>query len=338
MAKPDASSIPPELLFSVLENTPFGIIILNSEGKIHWVNAQAICLLNIQYHAGEIVNMEISEIVHEPIELLSPIYEHLIKMEKAFDVEDVFYNERYLTFRGRIIPGGMIITIADITNVKLTEFLSLNSMLEGQEMERKRLAREIHDGIGPQLSTLKMKLAGIESDLQKTSAETKDQFAKSYGLIDEVADDLRSISHNLLPKVLIDFGLTEALESLIDKIHGTKNIDISFISSIPKKRLHHVLELGIYRICQELTNNTLKHANAKKITLQLIQVDKLMRLTYEDDGVGFVRPDQSQGLGLLNIESRVKAFGGELNIDSVPGKGMTATMEIPINKKSYGAD
>jgi signal transduction histidine kinase len=232
----------------------------------------------------------------------------------------------------------MIITIADITNVKLTEFLSLNSMLEGQEMERKRLAREIHDGIGPQLSTLKMKLAGIESDLQKTSAETKDQFAKSYGLIDEVADDLRSISHNLLPKVLIDFGLTEALESLIDKIHGTKNIDISFISSIPKKRLHHVLELGIYRICQELTNNTLKHANAKKITLQLIQVDKLMRLTYEDDGVGFVRPDQSQGLGLMNIESRVKAFGGELNIDSVPGKGMTATMEIPINKKSYGAD
>jgi signal transduction histidine kinase len=338
MAKPEASSIPPELLFSVLENTPFGIIILNTEGKIHWVNAQAICFLNIPYSAAEIVHMEISEIVHEPIELLSPIHDHLIKMEKAFDVEGVFYNERYLTFRGRIIPGGMIITIADITNVKLSEFLSLNSMLEGQEMERKRLAREIHDGIGPQLSTLKMQLAGIESDIQKASAKIGEQFAKSYGLIDEVADDLRSISHNLLPKVLIDFGLLEALESLIDKIHGTKNIDISFISSIPEKRLHHVLELGIYRICQELINNTLKHANAKKITLQLIQVHKLMRLTYEDDGLGFIHTEQNHGLGLMNIESRVKAFGGELNIDSVPGKGMTATIEIPLNEKSYGAD
>jgi signal transduction histidine kinase len=334
MAKSEASLVSRELMFSVLENTPFGIIILNSEGKIHWVNAQAISFLDIKYPSDELLRMEISGIIREPKELLSPIYDHI----KSFDVEGVFYNDRYLTFRGRVISGGMIITIADITNIKLSEFMSLNSMLAGQETERKRLAREIHDGIGPQLSTIKMKLAGIQSDLQNLPEEIKNQFTKSYGLIDEVADDLRSISHNLLPKVLIDFGLQEALESLIDKIHGTKNIKIYFIASLPEKRLHHSFELGIYRICQELINNTLKHANARKITLQLIQVDKLMRLTYEDDGLGFVRSRKNQGLGLMNIESRVKAFGGELNIDSHPGKGMTTTIEIPLNKKSYGAD
>lgn len=338
MAKNEASLISQELLFSVLENTPFGIIILNSEGKVHWVNDQAISFLDIKYPSDELQKKEISAIIREPKELLSPIYDHIIKMEKAFDVEGAFYNDRYLTFRGRVIPGGMIITIADITNIKLSEFTSLNSMLEGQEMERKRLAREIHDGIGPQLSTLKMKLAGIESDLPNVPDDIKNQFSRSYGLIDEVADDLRSISHNLLPKVLIDFGLREALESLIDKIHGTKNVKISFIASLPEERLHHILELGIYRICQELINNTLKHAKARRITLQLIHVDKLMRLTYEDDGLGFVRTRKNQGLGLMNIESRVKAFGGELNIDSHPGKGTTTTIEIPLHKNSNGSD
>ena len=96
-------------------------------------------------------------------------------------------------------------------------------------------------------------------------------------------------------------------------------------------RLDQVYELGIYRICQELINNTLKHANANKSDLQLINSNHMLRIIYEDDGSGFSFSDIKKGLGLTNIENRVKALGGEWIIDSTPGKGMTATIEIPLN-------
>lgn len=327
-----------DLLFAVLDNTPFGIIALTKEGKIQWINVQSLIFLGIKKTVKEVINNPILEILQQHIELHDLVKKKLLKKGKPFDLEGSYFNSRYLTFRGRIIKEGMILTIADITTIKISEFLSLNSMLEGQEMERKRLAREIHDGIGPLLSTLKMILANIEGDINNRDINHGDKFIKSYELIDEVSNDLRSISHNLLPKVLLDFGLIEALESLSEKIQTTKNVDMAFMYTGSKKRFDQVLELGIYRVCQELISNTIKHAKARKISLQLVNLGNILRLIYEDDGIGFLPTKNAQGLGILNIENRIKAFGGEVNIDSLPGKGMTASIEIELNLKSDGTN
>jgi signal transduction histidine kinase len=225
----------------------------------------------------------------------------------------------------------MIVTIDDITSIKEAEYNALNSLLEGQEYERKRLAREIHDGIGPILSTLKMNLANIEGDVENLIPELREKFKKSYEMIDEASNDLRSISHNLMPKVLSDFGLVEALETFCEKINVTINLEIDFINTGLSERLDVVTELGLYRITQELVNNTLKHAKANKITIQLIKRENTIQLMYEDNGIGFDSIMASDGMGLFNIENRTKALAGRVTVDSQKNNGMTAIIEIPLS-------
>ena len=147
-------------------------------------------------------------------------------------------------------------------------------------------------------------------------------------MIDQAADDLRTISHNLMPKVLSDFGLVEAIDSLCDKIDEA-GLRVEFISTGIEKRLNKVSELSLYRITQELINNTLKYGQATKITVQLIKRDQSIRLMYEDDGKGFDLNSISKGLGLMNIENRAKALAGQVTFDSQPIQGMTAIIDIP---------
>jgi len=319
------------LLISILDNTPFGIISYDHLGHILLVNKQALVFLDLEFSIDELKEKNILEVITVPEELKKRVESGLSRKRKDFDLEGILFSNKYLTFRGRKISDGMIITMADITTIKRSEFLSLNSLLEGQEMERKRLAREIHDGIGPLLSALKLNLANIEGDIEKENNDLKKKFLKSNMLIDEVADDLRSISHNLLPKVLSDFGLIEALESLSEKIQTSNSVDMTFMHTGMEKRLDGVIELGIYRIGQELISNTLKHANARKITMQLIRRKDFLHLIFEDDGKGFDPETINKGIGIMNIQNRVKALGGEVNFDSHPGKGMTATIDIPYN-------
>jgi signal transduction histidine kinase len=332
MKKSNSSFISNEFLFAILDNTPFGILALSRKGKIRWINDQAIDFLGITVSQKELLDTLVLDCIKEPSELRRLVKEKLLSKKKAFDLEGNFHNKRYLTFRGRVINEGLFLTIADITNVKKSEFLALNSIIEGQEMERKRIARELHDGIGPLLSTLKIKLSNIEGELLGPGNEDlQARFANSYRLIDEASDDLRSISHNLLPKVLLDFGLIEALESLADKIRTTKNIEITYIFTGSPQRFDQVVELGIYRVCQELINNTLKHARAKSITLQLVKLEHMLRIIYEDNGVGFNPLENRPGLGIMNIENRINALRGVMNIDSLPRKGMTAMIEVPYS-------
>ncbi len=317
-----------EFLLSLIGGAPYGIISINHEGKIVVINRLAIEQLHLEMSDEELIDRNILEI-KLPALLSRFITDGIENGLEEFDLEEELVGERYLTFRGRKIKNGLIVTIADITNIKEAEYVALNSMLEGQEMERKRIAREIHDGIGPLLSTVKMNLANIEGDINHLDPDVQQKFKKSYQLIDEAANDLRSISHNLMPKVLADFGLQEALESLCEKISLAKKVNVKFIHNNENFDLDEVSELGLYRICQELINNSLKHAQSKNIFIQIFQNKDLIRLTYEDDGKGFDLDQIGEGLGLMNIENRVKALAGELIIDSSVGNGMSATVEIP---------
>ncbi|MCR9249422.1 MAG: sensor histidine kinase [bacterium] len=317
-------------LLSVIGSAPYGIITIDQRGCLTIVNDLALEQLELNIPKENLSGTLVFDLIEDISELKSHIKKCITSNTYDFDIEEVALGDKYLTFRGRKIEDGMIITIADITSLKDTEYQSLNSMLEGQEMERKRIAREIHDGIGPLLSTVKMNLANIEGEIDHLPKDMAIKFRQSYQLIDEAAGDLRAISHNLMPKVLSDFGLIEALETLCEKIDLHKKVNVEFICTGFDERLDEVSELGMYRICQELLNNSLKHANASYIAIQLFKSANSVRLSYEDDGVGFDTNQYVDGIGLMNIESRVKALAGEFLIDSSEGKGMTATIEVPL--------
>jgi signal transduction histidine kinase len=329
-------SVSKDLLYEVLEKTPFGIIVFSKNGLIHWINEQTLNILDLHNSESEIIGKGILEVIHHPYDLTSRIRDFVSGKIGKFDMEGIFIKSKYLTIRGRTTKKGLIVTIADITMIKEAELQSLNSMLEGQELERQRLSREIHDGIGPLLSALKINLSSIEGDLDSAQVEAVSIFENAYQLIDQVSDDLRSISHNLTPKVLIDFGLQEALGALKEKMNFSKNMKLTVLFTDIPSHLDQVYELGIYRICQELINNTLKHAKASKTALQLINSNEMLRIIYEDDGIGFEIDQVKRGLGLANIENRIKALGGEWSVDSMPGKGMTATIEIPMKTNEDG--
>lgn len=323
-----------DILKSVIEAVPYGMVSFNQDGRVTVANKHAIDLLGLRKYSEDIVGLEVLTVIDNIHELKASIRECLKSGRKNFDLEEIFCNEKCLNLKGRRIVDGMIITVADITDLKESETLSLNAMLEAQELERKRLAAEIHDGVGPILSTVKMNLAAIEDNLDRVDRELGSKFRKSYKMIDEVADDLRSISHNLMPRVLSDFGLVEALSTLCEKVDASKSVNVNFLHSGMKERLEEIVELGLYRISQELINNTLKHAQASNITLQLIHKGEYILLMYEDDGKGFDTETVPHGLGLLNIENRAKAMAGEMRIDSFQGKGMTATVEAYLNPLS----
>ena len=317
-------------LLSILGNAPYGILAFEWTGQITIANALALELLNLPVTIDDLIESHVLDYIEAPDDLVVEINYCLSDGTGDFELESLAYANRYLTITGTAIKDGMILTINDVTSFKESEFEDLNSLLEGQEIERKRIAREIHDGIGPILSTLKLNLANIEGDLLNSSPQILNKFRESYKIIDQAANDLRSISHNLMPKVLDDFGLKEALTTLCENIQTSQRLQVDFSAPSLQSELDVVTELGLYRITQELINNTLKHAEASRISLQILEDRHSLRLLYEDNGKGFDPEKSYNGIGIMNIESRTKALAGELTIESQQNKGMTALIEIPL--------
>ncbi len=321
-------------LVSVISSAPYGILAVNKKGEITIANYLAREYLELPYNIKELPGKNIHVCVDHIPKLQEIINKNLKTTRRQINIDAFQYSNKYLNIRGRTIHKGYIITIEDVTRMKEMEAVALNSMLEGQEQERKRIAKEIHDGLGPMLSTIKLHLESIRTDLQNSDQDILlKKIKNTFKLIDDVAADMRSLSRRLLPKVLVDFGLSAALENLCQHVDESNKLKVNFYKSGFLKRFDDIIELGIYRIGQELIHNAIKHANATVINVQLIEHPGSIVLMIEDNGKGFdeqARDPRNRGLGLINIESRAKALGGDFFIDSVEGKGVTATIEIPV--------
>lgn len=201
----------------------------------------------------------------------------------------------------------------------------LQSTIESQEKERRRIASELHDGAGAMLSAAKLNLAMIGSGVipKEEYAETvKD----SKDMLDETIETIRRISKDLLPSSLEQFGLVKAIEELADKL-SSSTTKVLFTRSIQSKNcLSKSQQLLVYRIVQELLNNALKHAEASKITISLKEENPYL-VTVSDNGKGFdleaTKGDIKKGVGLYNIENRVSVLGGEVKFSSEKGVGTT---------------
>ena len=214
--------------------------------------------------------------------------------------------------------------------------------VQAQEDERRRIAREIHDGLGQMLTAIKFNLEILE-DMITAGQEERDRIADMKGLLDSVMKEAREISYNLMPSVLDDFGLAPALQLLSEQFTNRTAIKVQFHTHGITERLDPQLEIGLYRIAQESFNNVAKHAEATEINLQLIRHADGLRLVIEDNGKGIViqpnnvRATGKGGMGLVSMRERASSFGGILTIDSTPKSGTLVTVEIPLTKSiSHG--
>jgi signal transduction histidine kinase len=211
--------------------------------------------------------------------------------------------------------------------VKNQEVKTAYALLEGQDKERKRIAQDLHDNLGSILVTLNMY---ADTLAQKPTSEEKNNLAEKISkLALQANEETRNLSHSLDSGTLKHFGLNTALVDLVDAIKEAKEIEINLEVSV-----HHIndveVSLNLYRIIQELFNNTLKHAKASKISLELTQTqDDQISLIYQDDGIGFNKNEVvEQGMGLANLKIRAENINGHLTIDSITGNGSTFIIEI----------
>ena len=207
----------------------------------------------------------------------------------------------------------------------------LEAIVNTEERERQRIAKDLHDGVGQLLSSVKMNLTNTESKLGNEQAiQMLDQSKRD---IDQIATELRNISYNLLPSSLEKFGLATAIEEQIKKLEDADNISLHFTNSVEQDRFDPQVEIMLYRLFQEMLNNTLKHAQASEITVQLLQYGKELQLMFEDNGKGFNLKsglEQAGSSGLKNLYSRVALINGKISIDSHPSSGTIIIVEVNL--------
>lgn len=201
------------------------------------------------------------------------------------------------------------------------------AIIEAQETERKRIARELHDGIGQMLSAASMNF----SLLSNINDIPKNEFNNSMKILNDACDEVRSISHQMMPKVLIESGLVSALGDLLNKSFKNSDINFQFHYNGLDSRLESNVEIGLYRISQELINNIIKHSKANTIDFNLYKSKNSIILSVEDNGIGLGNMKIS-GIGLSNIKSRAESLNGNFNIENAPIKGTNAVIRVPYKE------
>jgi two-component system, NarL family, sensor kinase len=245
----------------------------------------------------------------------------------------IFVLVFYYIQKNKIAKKNELIAQQQISNlINEQEVKSYNAMIEGQEEERSRIATDLHDRLGSLLSTIKLLFNSLDSKIDLAQEENRNQYKKANELLDESVVEVRRISHNLSTGMVISFGLVTALQELTESINDSQLIKCKLLVYGMEERLEQKIEIGVYRIIQELINNILKHAKANKIIIQINKIESSINITVEDDGIGF-DPKLKQkysGMGLKNLEKRASQLNGSFHIDSQPGEGTISVIEIPI--------
>jgi signal transduction histidine kinase len=206
----------------------------------------------------------------------------------------------------------------------------INAIINTEENERKRFAKDLHDGLGPILSTVKMSLSALADRIKDPSGSVI--LSNTNHLVNEAISTIKDISNNLSPHVLSNFGLASAISAFTTKINQTKAVEIDFKSNMETQRLDNDKEVVVYRAVCELINNSILHSGASRIEIELNRHEKFVTLQFYDNGRGFdttsLSKEDTKGMGLSNIEARVKTVEGVFILESTPGKGTSALIKL----------
>ena len=232
----------------------------------------------------------------------------------VFYVKKIFTNINKLDFQRR-----------------LTEKRILNTVLRTEEKERLRFSKDLHDGLGPLLSSAKMSLSALRKSEQAPA--DREIIENTAYVIDEAIRSLREISNNLSPQVLNDFGLARGIHNFINKVLVLNDIKINYTTNLKNERFDTDVEVILYRVVCELINNSVIHSGGTEINLTLLYNNQMLSVAYSDNGRGFNLPAVLDvGMGLSNITSRINSLKGDCDIRSTKGDGMQASIRIDLSK------
>lgn len=209
--------------------------------------------------------------------------------------------------------------------LKDQELKLIKAQIEGQDKERLRIAQELHDSVGGNLAAIKLQLSnsnfGKESEIKNINHQ-----------INETYNQVRNLSHNMLPKKFNQSKFCDVLEEYLNKLAEVSQLTPSFVA-YPRKKINNLnenIQVEVYTIVQELITNTIKHAKANKIELQLNLIENSLNIIFEDNGIGFNIKNNKEGIGFINIKNRINNLKGSLHIDSTINRGSIFNIEIPI--------
>jgi signal transduction histidine kinase len=229
-------------------------------------------------------------------------------------------------YRRRQIQSKMDLQAA----VMVQQDLATKAIINAEENERKRIAADLHDGVGQMMSAAKMNLSAFESEVLFKDEAQKISFENLISLVDESCKEIRNVSHQMMPNALLKSGLSSAIKEFLDKIDN-RIIKISLYAEGLQERLDSNTETVLYRVIQECVNNVIKHSAASKLDISLIKDADGISVTIEDNGRGFDIADKNKfdGIGLKNINSRVTFLKGTVDFDSSPGRGTLVAIHVP---------
>jgi two-component system, NarL family, sensor kinase len=209
--------------------------------------------------------------------------------------------------------------------------LAARAVIEAEENERQRIARDLHDGVGQMMSAAKMNLSAFESEFSNGNNEQKETLEKIIQLVDESCREVRTVSHVMMPSALLKNNLATAIQEFTDKLDDGK-LKIHVYTSGLDQRLDSNIESVLYRVIQECVTNAIKHSNATTLDISLVRENNEITGTIEDNGKGFdPQSMNSDGIGLKNITSRIEYLKGKVDFDSRPGKGTVIAFHVPVS-------
>lgn len=273
----------------------------------------------------------------------------LLAIRRLFELIPYLYNKFYEDFlfvdqwigivTSVLIAVGIFIVKKIFNQLKEAERIRksserriLNAIIRTEERERQRFAKELHDGLGPIMSTIKMSISALNKRHLDEHGTAIVQNLNN--VIDEGISEIKEISNSLSPHVLNNFGLTSALSNFIEKITSAKIAHIEFTNNLEHQRFHSNIESVLYRIACELIHNSIKHANASLITLKINRTNDLLVMQYSDNGVGFEYSkethSESKGMGYYNIYSRLESVNGQIDINTAPGEGFHCDIFVKL--------
>lgn len=208
--------------------------------------------------------------------------------------------------------------------------LRSKSIIEAEEKERLRIARDLHDGVAQTMTAAKMQLEHFMDQIPEDSP-LNDSLKNAFDLIKDASKEVREVSHSMVPNALLKSGLLAAIRDFVQRM-GSEKLKINLVVMGLKDRLHENVETVVYRVLQELVNNIIKHAAATDITIQLLHEKSELHIMVEDNGKGFdiQTLNEKAGMGLKNITSRVEYLNGHVHFDSSIGNGTTVMIDIPL--------
>ncbi|MBL7919583.1 MAG: PAS domain S-box protein [Bacteroidia bacterium] len=323
---------------NIFQNSSDSIFISDETDHLSDLNDAGIQLLKVRSH--EIFNHKISDFIYNPLD--KKIF--LEKLKAKNNIVD--FKTKLIDTEGNIVDciissnkindnrkhfKGYQGYIKNITKQEEVDNLIVRTINDTQEKERIRFSKDIHDSLGQQLSAVKFYIGTLRNTYNLPDEKKNEIVEKSNDAILDVLSDLRNICFNLMPQTLQNVGLKAAVNELCRKIVIADELEFKIVINEDQFSISKNLEFTIFRVIQEFINNSITHGKSSKINIKITADKKELAINLKDNGMGFdIAKVRKEGMGLLNVRSRVKSYNGSITINSAPNKGTHYLIIIPL--------